>query len=171
MIHGTFAFTEGWWFPGGDFHQYVKATVRPNLYDLKDTFWWSGRYKPKDRNMGTERLVGWLSAKGDPEVDTVFAHSYGGAVALQATTQGLRMKTAVLLSVPVGNYEVEWRNIGRAVSLRIHCDLVLLAARTKQRFTANVEEHWLDSWFVHHGSSHDPDVWATEGWARTLGIG
>lgn len=170
MIHGTFAFTERWWFPGGDFHEYVKTNVCPNLYDLQDTFWWSGRYKTKDRLMGAERLAGWVIAKGNPELDTVFAHSYGGAVALQATTHGLRMKTAVLLSTPVDNYEVEWRNIERAVSLRIHCDLVLLAARTKQRFTSNVEEHWLDSWFVQHGLSHDPDVWATNGWARTLGM-
>ena len=170
MIHGTRAFTERWWFPGGDFHQYVKANIRPNLYDLHDTFWWSGRYKAKDRRRAAEMLVGWLNAKGDPEVDLVFAHSYGGAVALQATTHGLHMKTAVLLSTPVDNYEVEWRNIHRAVSLRIHCDLVLLAARAKQRFTANVEEHWLDSWFVQHSMSHNPESWDTGGWARTLGI-
>lgn len=170
IIHGTFAFPERWWFPGGGFHEYVKTAVCPNLYDLQDTFWWSGRYKTKDRRVGAERLAGWVSAKGNPQVDTVFAHSYGGAVALQATTHGLRMNTAVLLSTPVDNYEVEWRNIDRAVSLRIHCDLVLLAARTKQRFTANVEEHWLDSWFVQHSLSHDPDVWATNGWAHKLGI-
>jgi hypothetical protein len=171
MIHGTHAFTGRWWFPGGDFHRYVKANICPNLYDLPDTFWWSGRYTAKDRRRAAEMLAGWLDAKGGPEVDLVFAHSYGGAVALQATKHGLRMKTAVLLSTPVSNYEVEWRNIDRAVSLRIHCDLVLLAARTKQRFTANVEEHWLDSWFVQHGMSHDPDAWAAGGWARTLGLG
>jgi hypothetical protein len=170
MIHGTFAFTEKWWFPGGDFHEYVKSNLCSNLYGLEDAFWWSGRYKAKDRRVAAERLVGWLGAKGDPQVDVIFAHSYGGAVALQATTLGLHMKTAVLLSTPVDDYEIEWRNIDRAVSLRIHCDLVVLAARTKQRFTANVEEHWLDSWFVQHGMSHDPNVWVAEAWANKLRI-
>jgi len=28
----------------------------------------------------------------------------------------------------------------------------------------------LDSWFVHRTLSHDPDVWATGGWAQTLGV-
>jgi hypothetical protein len=91
-------------------------------------------------------------------------------VALQATVLGLQMDTLVLLSVPVDNYEVEWRHIGRAVSLRIHCDLVLLAARTKQRFTANVAENWIDSWFVSHSMSHEADVWSNDDWATKLGL-
>jgi len=84
--------------------------------------------------------------------------------------QDVKMDTAVLLSVPVANYEVEWRNIRRAVSLRIHCDLVLLAARAKQRFTSNVEEHWIDSWFVHHASSHHRTTWEDGHWADLLGL-
>jgi len=170
LVHGTFAFPEKWWFPGGDFHDYVKQEIRSNVYDAKDTFWWSGRYKARDRAVGAERLAGWVEAKGAARLDTVFAHSYGGAVALQATQWGLEMETAVLLSTPVDNYEVEWRNIGRAVSLRIHCDLVLLAARTKQRFTANVEEHWIDSWFVKHAASHESSIWEAGGWASVLGL-
>ena len=76
-------------------------------------------------------------------LNTVFAHSYGGIIALYASTFGLKMNEVVLLSVPVENIPVEWRNIGRAVSLRIHMDLVLLAARRRQLFTENVEEHHL----------------------------
>lgn len=170
MIHGTFAWADQWWFPGGGFHEYVRASLRPNLYGGQDAFSWSGRYRARDRTVAADRLAGWVQAKGSPIVDAVFAHSYGGAVALQATMNGLRMNTAVLLSTPVDNYEVEWRNINRAVSLRIHCDLVLLAARTRQRFTANVEEHWLNNWFVHHWMSHDAGVWTSGGWASTLGI-
>lgn len=170
LIHGTHAFTGRWWFPGGDFHSFVQNNVRSNVYDQADTFWWSGRYKAKDRKFGAERLVGWHAAKGSPEMDTVLAHSYGGAVALQATALGLKIKNLVLLSAPVDNYEVEWRNIGRAVSLRIHCDLVLLAARTKQCFTANVDENWIDSWFVSHSMSHDPGLWIDDEWAAVLGL-
>jgi hypothetical protein len=160
MVHGTHAWGGSWWFPGGDFHQYVKAEVRPSLYDEHDCFSWSGMHKGADRKLAAERLAGWLSAKGSLAVDTVFAHSYGGAVALMSTMHGISYRTAVLLSVPVHqSYEVEWRNIDRAISVRIHCDLVLLAARAKQRFTANVEDYCLDEWFVSHASSHDPQQW------------
>ncbi len=69
----------------------------------------------------------------------------------------------VLLSVPVENLPIEWRNIERAVSLRIHADLVLLAARRRQFFTENVEENYLPRWFRAHSDSHDPDVWKAEG--------
>jgi hypothetical protein len=170
IIHGTHAYTNRWWFPSGDFHKFVKASVRTNLYAKGDAYAWSGRLKARDRNMGAERLAFWLDGKGTHSVDTVFAHSYGGSVALAATTHGVSMRTLVLLSVPVDNFEIEWRNIGRAVSLRIHCDLILLATTKKQRFTANVEEHWLDSWFVRHDMSHDEKVWADEEWARQLAL-
>ena len=170
LIHGTFAYAEDWWYPGGEFHTYVKAHVRPNLYDVGDPFLWSGRYRANDRRVAAARLADWLEAKGTTGLDCVFAHSYGGAVALQSTTHGVCMKSAVLLSTPVDDYEVEWRNIERAVSLRIHCDLVLLAARSKQRFTANVEENWMDSWFVRHGLSHDAGAWVADGWPSVLGL-
>lgn len=169
LVHGTFSFTGDWWYPGGDFHEYIASEVRSNLYSAKDTFWWSGRYKAKDRRVGAQRLAGWVEAK-KKTLDTVFGHSYGGAVALHATMFGLRAETVVLLSTPVDPFEVEWRNIDRAVSLRIHCDLVLLAARSKQKFTANVEEHWLDQWFVHHDASHSPAVWSEGNWATELGL-
>jgi hypothetical protein len=170
IVHGTHAYPSTWWFPGGDFHSYVKDVVCSNIYDQQDAYSWSGRYKSRDRVVAAERLVGWHQAKGTPTLDAVFAHSYGGGVALQATTFGLEVENLILLSAPVENYEIEWRNIGRAVSLRIHCDLVLLAARVKQCFTANVEEHWIDNWFIHHSMSHAPDTWASGNWASTLGL-
>jgi hypothetical protein len=170
IIHGTFAWPERWWFPGGDFHEFVRNNVRSNVYSEGDCFSWSGRYKSRDRRVGAERLTYWLEAKGNPRLDTVFAHSYGGAVALQSTMRGVSMDTLVLLSVPVHDYEVEWRYIHRAVSLRIHCDLVLLAARAKQRFTANVEENLLDSWFVRHDMSHSSTIWASRDLATTMGL-
>lgn len=170
LVHGTFAYAEDWWYPGGEFHDYIKTHVRPNLYDRGDPFLWSGRYRATDRRVAAARLADWLDAKGMMGLDCVLAHSYGGAVALQATMHGVHMDTAVLLSTPVDDYEVEWRNIRRAVSLRIHCDLVLLAARSKQRFTANVEEHWMDSWFIRHGLSHEASAWIAADWPAVLGL-
>jgi hypothetical protein len=57
---------------------------------------------------------------------------------------------------------VEWRNIEHAVSLRIHMDLVLLAARRRQYFTENVEENYLPYWFWRHDDSHNPEIWQSE---------
>jgi hypothetical protein len=34
LIHGTHAFPEKWWFPGGAFHSYIKNEVRSDVYDL-----------------------------------------------------------------------------------------------------------------------------------------
>jgi pimeloyl-ACP methyl ester carboxylesterase len=100
----------------------------------------------------------------------VFAHSYGGIVTLSATTHGLEAREVILLSVPAERVPVEWRNVERAVSLRIHMDLVLLAARRRQRFTENVEEHVLPRWFREHGDSHDPGIWDRYGCKALLGL-
>jgi hypothetical protein len=54
--------------------------------------------------------------------------------------------------------------------LRIHMDIVLLAARRAQRFTENVEEHYLPHWFWNHSDSHDPAIWRSETCPETLGL-
>ena len=51
---------------------------------------------------------------------------------------------------------------GGPVSLRIHLDLILLAARRRQYFTENVEENYLPYWFWRHGDSHNPEIWQSE---------
>ncbi len=170
IIHGTFSYTKPWWHSGGDFHTYIKNSVRPNLYSQGDYFDWSGAYKKKHRRAAAAKLATWLGEKNASAVDTIFGHSYGGAIALMSTAYGIEYETVVLLSTPVHNYEVDWRNIGRTVSLRIHCDLVLLAARARQRFRTNVDEYWLDDWFVAHDLSHDHSIWTAGNWKATLGL-
>jgi alpha-beta hydrolase superfamily lysophospholipase len=103
-------------------------------------------------------------------LNALFAHSYGGIIALNATTRGLKVKDLVLLSVPAENVPVEWRNIERAVSLRIHMDLVLLAARRRQYFSENVEENYLPYWFWRHDDSHNPEIWQSEKCPEMLGL-
>ncbi len=170
MVHGTNAYAGDWWFVGGDFHSYVKANVRPDVFSGRNTFSWSGKYKKKDRQVAAERFAGWARDTIGGPLNTVFAHSYGGVIALNATSYGLKMSDLVLLSVPVEEIPVEWRNVGRAVSLRIHLDLVLLAARRRQYFSQNVDEHHMERWFWHHGDSHDPRVWQQHGWAGVLSL-
>ncbi|HYV14852.1 MAG TPA: hypothetical protein VE972_02400 [Conexibacter sp.] len=168
IVHGTHAWPGAWWFVGGDFHTYIRSHVRPDVFSGRNAFSWSGAYKGRDRHVAAERLAGWAQDTVGGSLNAVFAHSYGGAVALHATAYGLVINDLVLLSAPVEAIPVEWRNVGRATSLRIHMDLVLLAARRRQRFTENVEEHHLPRWFWHHCDSHDPHVWRDEDCVATL---
>jgi hypothetical protein len=168
MIHGTRAYAGTWWFVRGDFHSYVKRRVRPDLFSGRNAFSWSGKYDKKHREVAAERLAGWAEDTVGGSLKTVFAHSYGATIALNATAYGLSMSELVLLSAPVESVPVEWRHIGRAVSLRIHLDLVLLAARRKQYFAQNVDEHYINHWFWHHADSHDPVVWEDESCAQLL---
>ena len=170
MVHGTNGYRGEWWFPGGDFHTYIKEYVRPDLFSGGNCYSWSGKYNKRDRRIAAERLAFWVEATVGGPLDAVFAHSFGGIVALQATTYGLELSDLILLSVPVDDVPIEWRNIGRAISLRIHLDLVLLAARRRQCFTENVDEHYINHWFRAHGDSHDPSVWQADSWPTILGL-
>jgi hypothetical protein len=167
LVHGTAAWKGAWWFPQGDFHDYVLAHIRPDLYSGGRPFSWSGKYKQSHREVAAKRLALWAS--GD-SLNTVFAHSYGGVIALLATTHGLTINELVLLSVPAEKVDVDWDRIARAVSLRIHLDLVLLAARRKQAFNLPVSEHFLPRWFRGHADSHDIGIWHEHDVARALGL-
>jgi hypothetical protein len=168
IVHGTFAWSKSWWEPGGDFHTYVKNDVCTNVYSGGMPFDWSGNYRGQHRKIAAERLAKWAQDAAGGKLCCVFAHSYGGVIALMSTTEGVQIEKLILLSTPVEQVAVEWRNVGRAVSLRIHADLILLAARRRQRFTENVEENYIPRWFVDHGDSHDPSVWADGSWAAAL---
>lgn len=170
MIHGTWGWPGTWWEPGGDFHTFVKGNVCPDIYSGGMPFNWNGAYRGRHRRIAAERLARWAEDAAGGELCCVYAHSYGGVIALMATAFGVKIETLVLLSVPSEQVPVEWRNVQRAVSLRIHMDLVLLAARRRQKFTENVEENWLPSWFVQHGDSHDPQVWLDSDCQKTLSL-
>lgn len=170
MVHGTNAWAGTWWYPGGDFHAYAKNHLCADMYSGGMAYSWDGKYKGRHRRIAAERLADWAQDASAGHLCCVYAHSYGGIIAMMATAHGLKIDTLVLLSVPCEGVPVEWRNIERAVSLRIHLDLVLLAARRRQRFTENVEEFWLDRWFVSHGDSHDPQTWDSEGCQQRLGL-
>lgn len=171
MVHGTWAWRGQWWYPGGDFHAFVHQGVRPNLYSGGAPFSWSGAYLRRSRQVAAERLARWVEDVADNRTDTVFAHSYGGGITLMSTPLGACYETAVLLSTPVHqNYDVEWRNIARPLSLRLGFDLVLAAARARQRFGANVDELVLDLQPWRHGATHDPALWDDEGIAGMLGL-
>jgi len=170
LVAGTGAWANSWYLTGGDFHSYILREVRHDLYCGYDAFQWSGAYKKRHRLVAAERLAGWVRDVVGHGLNAMFAHSYGGVIALNATTHGLQVKDLVLLSVPAEEIRVEWRNIERTVSLRIHMDLVLLAARRPQYFTENVEENYLPHWFWTHSDSHDPGIWEREKSPQLLGL-
>lgn len=170
LVAGTGAWANSWYLTGGDFHSYVLKEVHQDLFCGYNSFQWSGAYKKRHRLIAAERLAGWVGEVVGHGLNAMFAHSYGGIIALNATTHGLQVKDLVLLSVPAEEVRVEWRNIGQAVSLRIHMDLVLLAARRAQYFTENVEENYLPHWFWKHSDSHDPEVWQREKCPQLLGL-
>lgn len=171
MVHGTWAWRGSWWYPNGDFHTYAKGGIRPNVYSGGAPFSWSGAYLRKSRRVAATRLARWVHDVSGGQVDTVFAHSYGGAIALESTTSGARYRTAVLLSVPVHrNYDIEWRHIERPVSVRLSFDLVLAAARARQRFPANVDELVLPLYPWRHGATHEPELWTEHDIANKLSL-
>jgi hypothetical protein len=170
LVAGTGAWANAWYMTGGDFHTYIRNEVRQDLFSGYYAFQWSGALKKKHRKVAAEYLAGWVNDVVGHGLNALFAHSYGGIIALNATTHGLVVKDLVLLSVPAEDVRVEWRNIGRAVSLRIHMDLMLLAARRPQYFTENVEENYLPGWFWRHSDSHNPEIWQSEKCPETLGL-
>lgn len=87
-----------------------------------------------------------------------------------ATRAGLDVGLLALLSCPVHvpKYVPDFTRVGRAVSIRVRADLVLLADRAGQRFKhPDIEEHRLPLWFD-HGATHDPHVWDKQNIARWL---
>jgi pimeloyl-ACP methyl ester carboxylesterase len=160
LVHGTFARRSSWWRPGGDFHTYILQEVRSDLYSQADAFYWSGDYSDAARLLGAEDLVAWLQARGSGAVDLI-THSHGGNLAMLASYAPLSIGKLVLLSCPVhwAKYSPHFASVGDTISIRTHCDLVILADRGGQRFhDSRIREHVLPLWFK-HGASHDPDVW------------
>jgi hypothetical protein len=160
LVHGTFARQAAWWRPGGDFHTYILQEVRGDLYAGPDPFRWSGIYSDAARLLGSEDLVAWHQAHGSGAVDLI-THSHGGSVAMLASYAPLSIGKLVLLSCPVhwSKYSPHFASIGETISVRVHCDLVILADRGGQRFhDPQIAEHVVGLWFK-HAASHEPDFW------------
>lgn len=171
LVHGTFARTATWWQPGGDFHGFVLANVRPDLYSAADRFEWSGAYSDAARALGAIQLRNWVNARGLGGLD-VFGHSHGANIMMLATQNGLIAGTLVLMSCPVhiSKYIPDFTRVTRVVSIHVHFDLVVLADRGGQRFNhPNIEEHVLPLWFD-HSATHDPAVWRSQNLKTVLGL-
>lgn len=140
IAHGTWSrLRSTWWRPGGDLFTYLSGDASPELYAESDYFRWSSAYDRAARTAAAEDLKTWLAARRLDGLDTVYAHSHGGNVMLEAAASGVRVKLLVLLSVPAHQRTAaQWAairgNASRIVSLRVACDLVVLADRSRQVF-------------------------------------
>jgi pimeloyl-ACP methyl ester carboxylesterase len=159
LVHGTWARTSAWWQPGGDFHSYLLNNVRPDLYGAGDRFDWSGGWSDGARALGASDLDAWVRARALSGLD-LFTHSHGGSVAMLASQAGLDIGKLVLLSCPVHpQYTPDFSHVGKAVSIRVHLDLVILVDGGGQRFQdPGIQENVLPVWFD-HSATHAPAVW------------
>ena len=137
-VHGTWgliADDESWYRPGSPMHDFLRDQVTPDLYDSRpDYFMWNGGYADVDRAQGASDLPTWTRrvSPSDDRLDTVYAHSHGGNVALSAAAAGQRIRLLVLLHTPaIERPDEEWAairaNVGGVVAMRTRLDLVVMA--------------------------------------------
>lgn len=160
IVHGTWASGSSWWQPGGDFWTYLHDNVDANVYGASDRFGWTGGYSDAARALAGTELHDWAEQHSLDGLD-LYTHSHGGNVAMLATQAGTRAGKLVLLSCPVHwpKYTPQFGLVGKAVSVRVHLDLVILADRGGQRFPdPRIQEHVLPVWFDHF-ATHDPANW------------
>ena len=169
LVAGTGAWANTWYMTNGDFHTYILNEVRQDLFSGYHAFQWSGAYKKRDRDVAAERLARWVEGVVGHGLNALFAHSYGGIIALNATTHGLKAGSRAVersgreCSCRVAEYRA------RCVAANSHGS-GSPAARRRQYFTENVEENYLPYWFWRHDDSHNPEIWQSEKCPEMLGL-
>lgn len=184
MIHGTWARWEkpgrrrpSWWRPGSKFFKFVRdeARLSPDLYAGEHYPRWSGGYHEQDRIQGAEGLRRWCAVHTAPQLNVVYAHSYGAQVLLSASGPGVKYppisaRVAMLLSAPaVIPPDADTDQFDRILSLRTHFDVVLLADGSPQSYPPPIEELRapIRPWYG-HGATHSRFVWRWLHIAREL---
>jgi hypothetical protein len=134
-IHGTWArldHEDTWYVPSSTLSNHIRARVNPDLYARRNYFRWPGGYGRDDWRQGSTDFHVWKSRAGVDQIDTVYAHSHGGNVALNILAEGQRASLLVLMHTPASTRtDEQWRrireNTGRVLVLRTRGDLVMLA--------------------------------------------
>jgi hypothetical protein len=150
VVHGTFAriVPNGWHRPSADLPVRIRNECTPDLYEESDFFRWSGGYSPEQRSVGAKRLIAWCRKRGFTELDTVYAHSHGGNVVLNALELGaIKVNLLVLLHMPVLDREPQdWEaiesNVGWIFDLRTPYDWIVsvdgLRNSSRNRFSGQL---------------------------------
>lgn len=167
-VHGTWArlSPDGWFKRTSALHQHLTAKASPNLFQGSNYFRWTGAYHRLDRRFGAYEFAWWKQVEQVGPIDTVYAHSHGGNVALNLLASGEQVRLLVLLHTPVlSRTDKAWErirsNVQRVVVMRTRADLVMLADGLRTGSSMNLLQHQLphrqvmphwkekDSWFSH----------------------
>lgn len=93
-----------------------------------------GHIAKKARTIGGVRFKHWVHSEN--RLQTVFAHSYGGEIVARAVNSGASIEEVVLLSAPMNHHHEAMVNlVDRVIDVRLKYDIVLLAARSKQKLS------------------------------------
>jgi hypothetical protein len=132
VVHGTFAriVPNAWYKPQADLPVRIRKECSPDLYDKANYFRWTGKYSARQRRRGAQRLIAWCRSRGITKLETVYAHSHGGNVVLNAIQKGLRVNLLVLLHMPVlprtpKNWKLIEERVGWVLDLRTPHDWVV----------------------------------------------
>jgi hypothetical protein len=169
LIHGTWARSQDWWQPGGDFHGYILANFWPDLYSRSDRYEWSGGWSDAARSLAAQQLARWIDTRNEVGIK-LMAHSHGANVAMLATQLTDKIGEIVMLSCPVheNKYLPDFNHTSKVLSLRVKLDLVILADGGGQKFSdPRIDENVLPLWFD-HSATHDPQVWDDNALVQTL---
>jgi hypothetical protein len=135
LVHGTWsrlsASEERWYVPGAELPLHILKEASPDLYLDRDYFRWSSGYSDGARTTGAAKLLRWCQKHAIETLDTVYAHSHGGNVVLEAMSMGLKVNLLVLLHVPILKRGAnEWsaiqENVGWVLDLRTPLDWVVI---------------------------------------------
>lgn len=147
IVHGTFArltnVNTRWYIPSAPLPQRILTDCTHDLYQGSLFFRWSAAYSESARQSGADDLLQWCAQRGSTDLDTVFAHSHGGNVVLNAIARGMRVKLLVLLHIPVlPRPDFEWdmikNNTKRIMHLRTMFDWVVSMDRIKNNSRNNL---------------------------------
>jgi hypothetical protein len=176
-VHGTWArLRSDWWKPNTgakNLHQYLLENVSRDLYAGKYYFRWDGRYAGGARQGGAEDLQKWCKKAKVRTLDTIYAHSHGGNVVLDAALRGTQGRLLVLMGVPSLKRSLsDWSriktNIKRIVALHSKLDIVILADRSRLRFPDDVRQIPIPRRWFSHGVILRPATWESLGLADEI---
>ncbi|MDJ0324712.1 alpha/beta hydrolase [Cryobacterium sp. PH31-AA6] len=173
MVHGTLGWKGDWWYPGGDYFEYVAGLHRHDLYRGGGEFSWSGALSERQRAQAADRLARWIDGVGGGHLDTVFAHSYGGEVVARAVNAGTLVDDVVLLSAPINQRHRDMVDrVSRVIDVRLKVDIVLILAGAGQSIPdqPSVTRFIVDRPFWSHNATHSPKVWEEESIAVKVGL-
>lgn len=170
IVHGTYAKNFSWYKPGGNFHDYIKQSVFPDVYSGRDYYYWSGRYSLSERRLdqiwtaAAKKLVKWCANHPADEL-RIIAHSHGNNVVNIASQMGLPSCVLIQLAPPVRDWclpDMNQVTSRRLFNIHSTIDLVVWLDGGHQTYdgtsVARYQTKKIIAWFG-HSITHEPRAW------------